>query len=191
MLTSKYALPSLTTGYLLYVGTIEPRKNLTNLIKAFHTIKAQKSILLPLIIVGMKGWIYSEVFELVKKLNLESNVFFVGYISREDLKVFYSLASIFVYPSFYEGAGVPVLEAFKSGVPVITSNSTALAEIAGNAAILIDPYKPEEIAQAILKVVNDEELRSHLINIGLERVKRFNWDNVAREILEVFSESSS
>lgn len=136
----------------------------------------------------MKGWIYSDVFELVKKLDLESDVFFVGYVSREDLKAFYSLASVFIYPSFYEGAGVPVLEAFKSGTAVITSNSTALAEIAGDAAFLIDPYKPEEIAEAILKVLKDGQLRSHLINKGLERAKKFNWDNIVREILEFFSE---
>ncbi|GAG34746.1 unnamed protein product, partial [marine sediment metagenome] len=91
-------------------------------------------------------------------------------------------------PSFYEGTGVPVLEAFKCGTPVITSNSTALAEIAADAAFLIDPYKPEEIAQAILNVTKNQQLRSHLINRGLERAKKFNWDNIIGEILDFFSE---
>lgn len=175
-------------NYILYVGTIEPRKNLKGLIRAYKILKSQHNVTHRLVISGMKGWMYQEVFDLVKELNLSSDITFTGYVPKEDLVTLYNLADVFVYPSFYEGAGLPILEAFACGVPVVTSNCSCMPEIAGEAAVFVDPHEPKEIADGVLKALKDEGLRSHLKEKGLLRAREFSWERTAREMLEVFEE---
>lgn len=174
--------------FILSVSTLEPRKNIEGLIKAYKILREKTNLKHKLVIVGMKGWLYDNIFGLVDKLDLRDAVIFTGYVSREDLSYFYSNADIFVYPSFYEGVGLPVLEAFSYGLPVITSCTSALAEIAGDSAILIDPYQPEDIAKAILYLIEDNKLKEELKQKSIERAKEFSWEMSAKNTLEIFKE---
>jgi len=184
VISSKYNIYS---DYILYAGTIEPRKNVTGLIRAFAVLKQKHNIKQKLVILGMKGWMHDEVYDLIKKLDLGSDVIFTGYVPREDLKIFYNLADVFAYPSLYEGAGLPVLEAFACSAAVVTSKASCLPEIAGDAAVLIDPNDPQDIANGILKILEDEDFRSKLKEKGSQRAKEFTWDRTARQTLEVFN----
>ena len=175
--------------YLLFVGTIEPRKNIEGLIKAYHILKTEHKLPYQLVIVGMKGWMYSGVFELVETYGLKNEVIFTGYLDEDLKNIFYNLADIFIYPSFYEGFGFPIVEAFKCGVPVITSNTSSCAEVAGDAAMLINPYNPDSIVEAVLKIINNINLRNQLKNKGLEKTKLFSWKETAKKTLEVFYEA--
>jgi len=181
-----YPEPSDERKCLLFVGTIEPRKNVEGLIKAFAILKSDFSIKEKLVIVGMKGWMYDSVFNLVDQLNLKSDIFFTGYVPDEELRHWYNSALVFIYPSFYEGFGFPIMEAFRCGVPVVTSNISSCAEIANGAAILIDPDEPNEIAEAIMKIINDRGLRESLGKKGLERSREFTWDKTVKRVLEIF-----
>lgn len=176
------------SNYIIYVGTIEPRKNIDGLIKAYKTLKSGQAIKQPLVITGMKGWMYDDIFRLVKDLGLKKDIIFTGYVPREDLKVLYNFADTSVYPSFYEGAGLPVLEAFKCGCPVVTSNVSSMPEFAGDAAVLIDPYKIDSIAEGIYSVLRDSEFRKALVEKGLKRASLFTWDMTAKNLLEIFKE---
>jgi len=184
---------SISDRFLLFVGTIEPRKNIEGLIKAYQILKAEHKLPHQLVIVGMKGWGYERVFDLIKTYGLEKEVIFTDYIPSEsrDLNLFYNFAEILVYPSFYEGFGFPIVEAFKCGLPVITSNTSSCAEVAGNAAVLINPNNSGEIVKAVLKIVNDVDLKNQLRVKGLIRSGFFSWEKAARETLEVFSEVCS
>ncbi len=175
---------NLDENFLLFVGTIEPRKNLKNLLYAFKEIE----YLIPhkLVIAGMKGWMCDEVFSLIRELALEERVIMTGYVGKEDLLMFYNLCGIFIYPSFYEGFGFPVLEAFRCKVPVITSNASSLKEIGEGACLLIDPNEPKAIKKAILTLLNNRGLRDELIEKGYKRSLEFNWINTARNTLSVF-----
>lgn len=179
---------NISDKFLLFVGTIEPRKNIEGLIKAYRILKRKHRLPHQLVIVGMKGWMYSGVFDLAKNSGLEEEIIFTDYISTEDLNLFYNFADVFIYPSFYEGFGFPIVEAFRCGTPVITSNTSSCAEIAGDAAILIDPYDPGEIVEAVLKTVDDVGLRNKLKDKGLDRAKLFLWEDAAKKTLELFEE---
>ncbi len=184
-LRDKYKINS---PFILYVGTLEPRKNVEGLVKACKLLKDGSGLKYQLVIAGMRGWLYDRIFSLVDEYEMRSDIIFTDYLARQDLKALYKMASVFVYPSFYEGVGLPVLEAFKLGIPVVTSDSSSLGEIAKGAAILIDPYKPEEIYQAILKITQDEIFKKVLIDEGLKKAKVFSWDKSVRDIFEVFNE---
>ncbi len=177
----------LPEDYVLFVGTLEPRKNLLRLIEGFSLFKKgggkEK-----LVIAGEKGWSYESIFETVEKLNLEKEVIFSGYLSQEDLPALYRSASLFLFPSLYEGFGLPPLEAMACGVPVIASRVSSLPEVLGEAAILVNPYNTEEIAQAIKNTLEDERLRASLIEKGFARAKLFSWEKTARETLGVYKE---
>ncbi|MFH1771708.1 MAG: glycosyltransferase family 1 protein [Candidatus Omnitrophota bacterium] len=175
--------------YILYVGTIEPRKNVDNLVRAYGLMKDKYRIKHGLVIAGMKGWMYDKVFTLVKELNLTKNIIFTDYVSRNDLRALYEHADMFIYPSFYEGVGLPVLEAFAFGLPVITSNVSSTAEVAGGAALLIDPNKPEDIASKANDILSDHKLKAALKEKALKRAADFSWEKAARRTLEVISES--
>ena len=179
------------SNYIIYIGTLEPRKNITGLIKAYHSLKSRYSIKQQLVIAGMKGWMYEDIFKLVDELGLNKEIIFTGYIPREELKIFYNFADLSVYPSFYEGAGLPVLEAFKCGCPVVTSNISSMPEFAGDAAMLIDPNNVDFIAEGIHKILSNPELRSSLIEKGLKRAKEFTWERTAQQMLSVFNSLSS
>ncbi len=173
--------------YILYVGTIEPRKNIKGLLEAFILFKSHnKTNRHKLVIVGMKGWMHDEVFAFVKRRGLAKDVIFTGYVPRDQVGIFYCLADMFIYPSFYEGAGLPILEAFSCSLPVICSNASCLPEIAGDAAYLINPYKPSEIADAIECILVDKDLREQLIEKGRRRAGEFTWEKTAERMLDIF-----
>jgi len=171
--------------YILFVGMLEPRKNIKGLIEAFYLVQNKHDN--DLIIVGKKGWMYQDIFKLVKKLKLEGEVIFTGYLPDEDLPSLYSNATCFVYPSFYEGFGIPIVEAMACGCPVITSNNSSMREVAGEAAILVNPYNVEEIKDAIEKVIYNPKEKKRLQKLGFQNVKRFNWDKMAEETINMYN----
>ena len=178
---------SLNFPFILYIGTLEPRKNIPSLIKAFYKLK-KKTLQYKLVITGKKGWKYKEIFETIDKLNLQNDVVFTGYVSDEDLPALYNAADLFVYPSIYEGFGLPPLEAMACGTPVITSNTSSLPEVVGDAGIMIDPCNVDGLADAMYEVLTKAGLRANMIKKGLERAEMFSWEKCARETLEVYEE---
>jgi glycosyltransferase involved in cell wall biosynthesis len=184
--------------YILFVGTIQPRKNITSLIQAFAKISkldSQRSKIeggdLNLVIVGKKGWLYEETMDAPKKFGVEKEVRFLDFVNDEDLPSLYKHAECFVLPSLYEGFGLPVLEAMKYGCPVVTSNVSSLPEAGGDAALYFDPEDIEDIAKTLQKVVNDQDLRSEMIKKGHAQVDRFSWKKAAGETLEILKEVGS
>ena len=174
--------------YILYVGTLEPRKNIPNLITAFSSLK-KAGYPHKLIITGKPGWKYEKIFETVRSLKLESEVIFMGRLSDKELPYIYNGAELFVYPSLYEGFGLPPLEAMACGTPVITSNSSSLPEVVGDAGITVDPYNVNMLASAMRDVITNSELRENMIEQGKDRAKRFNWESTARRTLSVYEET--
>ncbi|MGP0129421.1 MAG: glycosyltransferase family 4 protein [cyanobacterium endosymbiont of Rhopalodia musculus] len=172
--------------YLLFVSTIEPRKNVIALIKAFDYLKEQHKIPHNLILIGKKGWKYQSSFKAIKNSKYQQSIYYLNYLSDELLAFFYAQTEAFIYPSFYEGFGLPVLEAMTLGSPVITSNTSSLPEIAGDAALLINPNDFLELAEAILKVISDSQLRKELTKKGKERAKSFSWERTAQETFKAY-----
>ncbi len=170
--------------YVLFVGTLQPRKNLTRLIEAFADLRFAICDL-RLVIAGKKGWLYEQIFQQVEQLGLRGRVVFTGYVPEGDLPALLSGASLFVFPSLYEGFGLPVLEAMACGTPVVCSNVSSLPEVAGDAALLVDPLDVEGLAVAMGRVLGDEELRAELIERGFEQARKFSWERCARAILKV------
>lgn len=181
----KYGLPE---NYLLYLGTIEPRKNLERLIRAYALGCEKKNDMPPLMLAGRKGWLYEDIYNAVEELNLTDKVKFLGYVDSEDAPLLISAAQVFLFPSVYEGFGLPVLEAMACGVPVITSDAASLPEVAGDAAILVNPMDIENIADEILRVVEDNTLQKEMIEKGLSQVKRFSWEKTAELLKLVIAE---
>jgi len=177
----KYNIPG---DFILYVGTLEPRKNLKGLIQAYHRSRAREDFLL--VLAGGKGWKYKHIFRLVSQLDLKDKVIFTGYVPDSDLPALYSSASLFVYPSFYEGFGLPPLEAMACGIPVIVSRTTSLPEVVGDAGVYVDPMEVEQISTAIDTVLADAQLRHTLQKRGLKRAKLFTWEKTARETLKLY-----
>lgn len=172
--------------YILFVSTIEPRKNIINLVHAFNYLKEQYKIPHNLVLIGQKGWNYQDIFNAIASSPWREQIHHLDYLSDELVALFYSQANAFVYPSYYEGFGLPVLEAMTLGTPVITSNTSSLPEVVGDAAILIDPDDAIALAEAILKVISDSQLRQELIQKGQQRAKLFSWENTARETLKAY-----
>lgn len=170
--------------YLLNVSRLDYNKNIVNLIKAFYIFRKDHD--LKLVIVGKRGNVRDEVFATIDKLGIAKDIIYLDYVNREDLVVLYSAAEIFVFPSFYETFGFPNLEAMKCEVPVISSNIATIKEITQDAALLVDPYSPSEIAKAMSKAACDWRLRNDLINKGRERVKFFSWEKTAKDTLEIY-----
>ena len=176
--------------YILFVGTIEPRKNIQGLIKAFNYLKKNlvgdgRGRPLQLYIIGMKGWMYEDIFKEYEDSAFKNDIIFKGYVSDKELAQLYKNASVFVYPSFYEGFGFPIIEAFSHGAPVVTSKTSSCGEIAGDSALLINPDNYQEIGEAVLKIINSESLRQELVKKGLDRAKEFTWQKTAREFLRL------
>ena len=183
-LAQRLALP-LEEPYILTVGTLEPRKNIAGLLKAYAEVR-RAGVTSRLAIVGMKGWKYSPIFDLVHELNLADHVIFPGYVSDDDLPDFYNGAEIFVYPSFYEGFGLPPLEAMACGTPVIVSNAAALPELVGQAGMLVDPNKPQDIAAALLDLLSSDYKRTTLSQAGVKRAALFDWADTATRTWSVY-----
>lgn len=178
----RYQVPS---RYLLSVGSLEPGKNRPRLIRAYARLRSE-GVDCPLVVVGQPAWRYEGEYELVHRLGLTGQVRFLGYVPEEDLPVLYSGAALLAFPSLYEGFGLPVLEAMACGTPVVTSSGSAMAEVAGGAALLIDPRSVEALAEAMGRLLSDEALRAELRARGLERAKQFSWERAARETLSVY-----
>jgi glycosyltransferase involved in cell wall biosynthesis len=170
--------------YILSIGTIQPRKNYDRLIEAFHHLNRPD---LQLIIAGAKGWLDDPLYRRVRELELVDRVKFIGYAPDEDLPVLYSGATVFAFPSLYEGFGLPPLEAMACGVPVVVSNRSSLPEVVGNAALMVDPYDIDEITSALTRALDDESLRNTLINRGQLRVQSFTWHTAARQLREHYA----
>ena len=176
---------------VLGVGTLEPRKNHPGLIKAFHKAQSaaqKKHRPAMLALAGGPGWLYDETQQLIAKLKLENKVRFLGRVSELELITLYSMADVFVFPSFYEGFGVPPIEAMACGAPVITSNTSSLPEVVGDAALLIDPHNSGELAGAILRVLENEQLRDELRQKGYARAQHFTWPKSASKMLSVYQQ---
>ena len=201
--------------YFLFVGSIQPRKNLTRLITAYKVFLDSIStgngeeyrvssirykgkdrhssirytcptILPPLVLAGSKGWLSDDIYTLPKKLGIEDYVKFLGFVPDQDLPALYRGSLGFLFPSLFEGFGLPILEAMASGCPVLTSNTSSLPEVAGKAALLVDPESETEIAQGILKLFLDEKLRNKLKKMGIAQSQKFSWKKAAEETLNLF-----
>ena len=182
VLRQKYKLPE---RFVLYIGTVEPRKNLERLATAFAVIaKDDKTI--GLVIAGKMGWMMDKLSGVVERLGLASRVIFTGFILEEEKPVLLSLCTIFVYPSLYEGFGLPVLEALACGAPTITSNTSSLPEVAGAAAILIDPTDTAAMTAAMQRLLDDETLREEVRARGLEQASKFTWGKTASLTANVY-----
>jgi len=183
----KYGLPE---HFILYVGTIEPRKNLSALLEAFvalqNRLATRDAAALRLVFVGKKGWLYEGFFRRLRELGLEDRAFFTGYVPDEDLPAIYSAADLFVFPSLYEGFGLPVLEAMACGTPVICSDTSSLPEVAGDAALMVPPTDVRALAEAMERMLCDAQMRTTLREKGLAWVRRFTWEKTAQQTVSVY-----
>jgi glycosyltransferase involved in cell wall biosynthesis len=178
----RYGLPK---PFVLYVGAIEPRKNLRRLMGAFASARKQ-GMRHELVCAGPYGWSSRDLAATIEGLGIRDAVHFTGYVPVEDLPSIYNLAEMFAFPSVYEGFGLPVVEAMACGTPVITSNTSSLAEIASGAAETVDPYDVDAIAAALLRLARDASWRAELSARGLARAQRFSWTRTAREMLAIY-----
>ncbi len=171
--------------YILYIGTLEPRKNVEGIIRAFAILKS-KGFKHKLVLAGKKGWKYHSIFRLIGKLNLKNDVIYKGYVSDAEKADLYRRASLFVWSSFYEGFGLPVLEAMAYGTPVVASNVSSISEVAGDAAILVNPKSSVEIANAMMHILSSTKEYKRLVRKGLERVKLFTPERMIKGTLKVY-----
>jgi glycosyltransferase involved in cell wall biosynthesis len=179
----RYNLPE---RFVLFVGTVEPRKNLARLVEAFDRVG--RKIEHSLVVVGAKGWKTSPIYREISRSPLRDRIHVAGFVADGDLPAVYNLADAFVYPSLYEGFGIPVVEAMACGIPVVTSDVSALPEVAGDAALLVDPFDSGALAEALERIVHDEPLRDSLRSKGIERARRFSWDTSAAHVIQCFRE---
>lgn len=180
---------NLTPGYILYVGRQDPTKNIVGLIKAYYSLPINTRENRQLLIVGKKNERYFPgLSSLVKRLGVESRIIFIDYLSDDELVAIYNLAALFVYPSLYEGFGLPLLEAMACGCPVVASNIASLPEVCGDAAYYVDPYSVEDIAEGMYKALTDEDLKKSLKELGHKRVKQFSWQRSAEETIKIYKD---
>jgi len=180
---AKYGLPQ---GYILYVGTIQPRKNIDTLIEAYYRLSQVRKELPKLVIVGRKGWLYDKLFARIAELGLAEEVIFTGFVPDEELPYLYDGARLFTYLSFFEGFGLPPLEAMACGVPVVTSDTTSLPEVVGDAGIAVAPGDVGKVAAAIARILDDAGYAALLGERGRERARLFSWEAAARETIEIY-----
>lgn len=181
----KYNIPQ---NYIFFLGSYEPRKNIIALIKAYSNLPESIKDKHPLVIAGGKGWLNADINALVK-LKSSTHIKHLGYVEEHDLPALYSAATIFIYPSFYEGFGLPVLEAMSCGTPVITSNTSSMPEIGGDAALYFDPTKTNQLEDLLLLLINNADLRENLRSKGLVQAKKYSWEKTAKETLRIYEEA--
>jgi glycosyltransferase involved in cell wall biosynthesis len=178
----------LNDPFVLYAGNIKPHKNLERLIEAFHILRRHDAEHVKLLIIGDEISKYATLRRAVHRHKLHKHVRFFGFVPDRTLAVLYRLARVFVFPSLYEGFGLPPLEAMASGTPVVTSNVSSLPEVVGDAALLIDPYSPDAIADAMRRVLCDDTLRDDLRRRGLIRAREFSWERSVQRVREIYRE---
>jgi glycosyltransferase involved in cell wall biosynthesis len=178
----RYNLPP---RFVLGLGTLQPRKNFITLIEAFADLRFAICDL-HLVIVGGKGWLYEGIFATVERLGLEDKVVFPGFVADEALPALYNLADLFVFPSLYEGFGLPPLEAMACGTPVVTSNSSSLPEVVGEAGLMVEATDIETLTEAMRRVLEDSALRARMIAKGLEQARKFTWEKAAAKLLSLY-----
>jgi glycosyltransferase involved in cell wall biosynthesis len=174
--------------FVLGLGTIQPRKNYERLVQAFANLLALEPLAsnLRLVIVGGKGWLYDSIFAQVKRLGVADRVMFPGFVDDHDLPALYSAATLFAFPSIYEGFGLPVLEAMACGTPVVTSNTSSLVEVGGDAALLVEPTNVDAIADAMRRILQGADLQRTLTTRGFEQARRFTWEKAALQLREIY-----
>jgi glycosyltransferase involved in cell wall biosynthesis len=178
--------------YFLYLGTLQPRKNLVRLVDAFHSaIDSLPNESLKLVIAGRQGWLYADIFERVQQLGLAGRVLFPGFIAEADKPALLSGALAYVCPSLYEGFGLPVLEAMACGAPVLTSNVSSLPEVAGPAALLVDPHDTTQISAGLVQLAANTDLRHRLVEQGFRQILQFSWSQAAAQVLEILEAAAS
>jgi glycosyltransferase involved in cell wall biosynthesis len=177
---ARHGLPE---RFMLFVGTLEPRKNVAGLVEAYACLPRTRP---PLMLVGGKGWLYDEVFRQIQERGLAGEIHFVGYVPAEELPSWYNAADLFVYPSFYEGFGLPVLEAMACGTPVITSRASSLPEVVGQAALLVDPGDVDALTGALERLLDDGALCEQMRDAGLKQAQRFSWPETARCTVQAY-----
>jgi len=171
--------------YFLYVGTLEPRKNLTVLVDAYNTFRQRSGLNHQLVLVGKKGWKIDNLLEKIQQSPFQKDIILTGYVAREELPVLYTMSEIFVYPSLYEGFGLPVLEAMSCGARVITSEVSSLPEVGGDAAMYFDPNSAKQLANLMLQLAFDAPLLKILSEKSLAQAQQFSWEKTARKTLNV------
>lgn len=185
-LRTRLKVYGIDTPYFLHVGRLQARKNLVRLVKAFHQLREQERIPHKLVLVGRESWESADVFETIQRLGLEKHVIHVGYAPTEDLPHFYTGAEAVVFASLFEGFGIPVIEAMHFGAPVVTSNTTSLPEVAGDAALLVDPHSHSAIAEGMYQLISNVGLRERLRSQGIERSRLFTWRETAIQTRRVY-----
>jgi glycosyltransferase involved in cell wall biosynthesis len=178
----RYNLPP---RFILGLGTLQPRKNFTHLIQAYSLLVTRYP-LLHLVIAGGKGWLYEEIFATVEQLDLAEKVVFPGFVADQDLPALYNLADLFVFPSLYEGFGLPPLEALACGTPVVTSNASSLPEVVGEAGLMVGATDVEALAETMKRVLEDNALREGMIAKGVEQARKFTWQKAAAKLLNLY-----
>lgn len=172
--------------YILFVGTLQPRKNIIGLIDAFSKLKKENRIEETLVIAGGKGWLFEPILKKIKESEIAGSVRFLGYLNDKDQVAIYNGATLLTLPAFYEGFGLPPLEAMSCGVPVVVSNLSSLPEVVGEAGKLVDPTSIDSMAEGILEVLEDRELQKNMMEKGLAQAAKFSWRTTAKKTLEVF-----
>ena len=172
--------------YILFIGTLEPRKNVQMLIQAFNNLKKEHNLPHQLVLVGGNGWMCDDILKEIESSDYKNDIIRPGYVADADLPAFINGADVFVYPSFYEGFGLPILEAMQCGTSVITSHVSSMPEVGGKACLYIDPNDKTELSEQIYKVVSDVSLQKDLSEKGIEQSKNFSWEKCARETLKVY-----
>jgi len=174
--------------YILFIGTLTMRKNVEGLIRAYHMLLHESKIEQKLVLLGEKGFRSEGIYQTVEELNLSDQIIFIDLRPHHELPLFYSGADVFVFPTLYEGFGLPPLEAMACGTPVVASNVTSVPEVVGNGAVLVDPYRPEDIADGSRKCLTDEKLRIEMIKRGLVRAGEFSWQKAAVQTVSAYEE---
>jgi glycosyltransferase involved in cell wall biosynthesis len=177
--------------YVLFVSTIEPRKNVPSLVRAIHQLMGCYKEDVRLVLAGGRGWLFEDAFAVVEELKLDGRVHFLGRVSSEDLLYLYNAAEMLAHPAFYEGFGLPPLEAMACGLPVIVANVASLPEVVGDAGLLIDPHDVDELTVAMWRLLNDGELRQELRAKGLAQAGRFSWERAARETMAIYEQAAA
>jgi len=185
-LRTRYALPE---RFILSVGSLEPGKNRAALLKAYAGLR-KRGLEQKLVVVGQRAWKYEDDLALAEELGIKGDVLFTGYVPPEEMPALYNAADLFVFPSLYEGFGLPVIEAMACGVPVVASNLSAIPEVAGEAALLVDPRDIDQLCDAMERVLRDKRLQAALRRRGLERAQGFSWERAARETIAVYQETA-